>query len=370
MQTAFAGLVAASLKTEYFTIVDVGCSGGIDPVWRLFADRLRAVGFDASVDECRRLAAEETHAGIKYVAGFTDIAPDHPFAVRSAGKPPLSRNPWRRLSADRAAERRAERLKDAPLGVKLENNAWSMTELADPSQPVVVPDMLRSLGIGDVDFLKIDIDGNDFRVLNSFDGELEALGMLAVRLEVNLYGDGGDTSHTFHNTDRFMRDRGFDLVAIDSRSYSMHALPARFAITVPGQTETGRVYQADAYYVRDLATPELAGVALTRSSEKILKLAAMFSLWKQPDSAAELLLAFRGALASLLDVDAALDLLAAQAQPGVAQPLSHGEYMASFDADQARFYPRPWSPPPPATLARRLAAAWAAFNAPNKLRRD
>jgi hypothetical protein len=369
MNTAFASLVAVSLKSERFSVVDIGCSGGIDPVWRLFGDRLRAVGFDASVGECRRLAAEEKQAEIHYVAGITNVAPDHPFAARSAGKLSLTRNPWSRLSVHRAIEQRADRLKKASLGEQLENNAWTMTDLADPSQPVVVPDALRKMGFDDVDFLKIDIDGDDFRVLNSFDGELEALGLLAARLEVNMYGGGGDTTNTFNNTDRFMRERGFELVALDSRAYSMHALPARFAITVPGQSESGRIFQADAFYVRDLASPEFAGTALATSGGKLLKLAAMFSLWNQPDSAAELLLAFRARLAPLVDVDAALDLLAAQAQPGVAQPLSYRDYMAAFEADQASFYPKPWTPPPRSTLARRLAAAWTAFIDPNKLLR-
>ena len=36
MTTAFAAFVAGSLETERFTFIDVGCSGGIDPAWRLF----------------------------------------------------------------------------------------------------------------------------------------------------------------------------------------------------------------------------------------------------------------------------------------------------------------------------------------------
>ena len=59
MSTAFAAYVGDSLKSELFTHIDVGCSGGIDPVWRVFGPRLRAVAFDASLDECERLARED-----------------------------------------------------------------------------------------------------------------------------------------------------------------------------------------------------------------------------------------------------------------------------------------------------------------------
>jgi hypothetical protein len=366
MTTAFANLVAASLKSEKFTLIDIGCSGGLEPAWRLFGDRFRAIGFDASVEECRRLAAEEKHPDVHYVAGFVGLQPDHPFAARSKGVAPLTRNVFPRTSARRMMELRQERLKAAALEERLQHNAWQITELADAARPVIVPETLRQLGFDDVDLLKIDIDSYDFVVLHSFDGRFDALSLLAARLEVNLFGGPEDTTHTFHNTDRFMRQRGFDLAALDSRSYSMKALPSRFAITMPAQTETGRVFQADAYYLRDVASVEFAGVAAALSDEKLAKLAAVLSVWRQPDGAAEILLAFRTRLASLLDIDAALDLLAAQAQPGNEQPLSYRNYMARFEADSADFYPRPWTPPPPITLKRRIAAALRAFRDPNK----
>src|SRR4051794_23951278 len=87
MSTAFAALVAGSLKSERFTFVDVGCSGGIDPVWRIFGDRLRAVGIDASAEECERLTREEAHPDIKYVGAFVGLPKDHPIAQMSVGKP-------------------------------------------------------------------------------------------------------------------------------------------------------------------------------------------------------------------------------------------------------------------------------------------
>jgi hypothetical protein len=366
MGTAFASLVAASLKKERFTLVDLGCSGGIESTWRLFGDRFRAVGFDASVDECRRLAANEPHPDVDYVAGFTDISPDHPFAILSRGTPHLTRSSWTRLSAARIMELRDTRLKAASTDEKLQHNAWSMTELADPTKPVIVPQVLIEKGISDIDLLKIDIDGSDFRVLNSFDGMFDTFKLFAARMEVNLYGGAGETVHTFSNTDRFMRERKFELVGLEPRLYAMKALPAPFAFSIPAQTVSGRTFQAEAYYVRDFANPDEADAVACVSDEKLAKLAAIFSLWNQPDGAAELLLTFRQRLAPLLDVDCALDLLAAQAQPGRENPLRYRDYLAKFEADSPDFYPKPWIPPPPSTLGRRLAAAWRSFLDPNR----
>lgn len=370
MSTRFASFVADSLRSERFTFIDIGCSGGIDPTWRVFGQRLRAVGFDASIDECERLTRNEAHPDIKYVAGFVSLPAEHPFAREVQGKPHHVRNPFPRFSAARAFAQQQGRLEAASLEDKLQYNAWRMTRLADPDKPVVVPDVLTDLGWLDVDFLKIDIDGPDFQVLHSFDGKFDSLGLLAARLEVNLFGGVGPTEHTFHNTDRFMRARGFELIALDVRTYSMHVLPAPFAITAPAQTVTGRPYQAEAFYARDPAEKDWAERAAAMSPEKLAKLAAIFSIWNQPDSAAEILIAFRPRLRDLIDIDTGLELLAIQAQPNTESPLSYNDYITAFVSNAAQFYPPvhvPLPPPPPRTLRHRLKGAIRAFLDPNSV---
>lgn len=363
MSTAFASFVAGSLRLERFTFVDIGCSGGIDPAWRVFGDRLRAVAFDASVDECERLSIQESHPDIKYIAGFVGLPVNHPFANVAAGKPRHTRNFFPRSSAGRVAELQRERLKSASLEEKLLHNAWGMTRLADPDKVVVVPAVLKDLGWTDVDLMKIDIDGPDFEVLHSFDGQLDELGLLSARLEVNLIGGTGDWEHTFHNTDRFMRARGFELLALDVRNYAMSALPSPFAITAPAQSVTGRPFQAEAFYARDPAGPDWPGIGAAMRPEKLAKLAAIFSVWNQPDAAAELLQVFNDSLAGVLDVDVGLELLAgqAQAQSGAVAAIPYPDYIAAFEAGAPRFYPPAWVPHTPPTPAARFTAAFKAF---------
>jgi hypothetical protein len=362
MDESFVRLIAQGLKKEHFTLVDLGCSGGIEPVWRTFGDRLKAVGFDASLQECRRLEAAETHPNVRYVPGFVDIPPDHPFYKRAEGRPPYTGELFRRFSVSWSLEMRAKRLEGASHADKMAHNLWWETELADRNTPIYVPDVLRELGTTDVDFLKVDIDGPDFRVLNSLDGLFAPFGILAARLEVCMFGSTDDTLHTFHNTDRFMRQQGYALIAIEPRTYSMRALPARYTNTEPAQTVSGRLCLADALYARDPAgLEEWEGLADTLSDEKLLKLAAIHSVWTLPDAAADILVTFRARLEPLIDIDRALDLLAAQAQPGAADPMSYRDYMALFAADSPAFYPTPYTPPPRRTVAQRLLAAWRAL---------
>jgi len=171
-----------------------------------------------------------------------------------------------------------------------------------------------------------------------------------------MFGGTGDTAHTFHNTDRFMRQQGYELMRLDTLNFSKRALPSRYLYSTPSATVTGRVYQAEAHYAL------VPAGATSQSAEKLIKLAAIFSAWDQPDGAAEILLTFRDRLAPLLDVDAALNVLVAQAQPGEEHPVSYQEYMARFQEDAPMFYPPPPMPPPPPaprpTLLQRLQASW------------
>jgi FkbM family methyltransferase len=329
-------LAEVAADTE-FMLIDIGCSGGIDTVWRRFGPRLRAIGFDPDLAEINRLKRAETHSGIQFVAAFAGIPSDQPFAQRKAGRSDWGRNPWDRLSAAHSfSEMKKRQLSGAERTVA---NLWPDVELADASRPIAVPEYLRERGIQNVDFLKIDIDGKDLDVLHSFDSALERLGVLGLGLEVNFHGSDADTDHTLHNTDRYMKAQGFELFNLTVRRYSLAALPSRYLLNVPAQTEFGRPLQGDALYIRDLGNPERRELAERFPPGKLLNLVAIFAAFNLPDCAAEIAVSYRKALAEVSDVDRVLDLLAAQAQGDVERPLTYREYMEAFDRHDPMFFP-------------------------------
>ena len=364
MPLSFPALIAEKLRTEKFALLDIGCSGGIDPIWRAFEPRLRALGIDASETECRRLAGLERNPDISYVAAFASRSADKPVDISAGPAAPLIMKARDRLSFMRTQEIREQRLRDASTEEKFRHNVWELTGLADPAKPVVVPDLLAERGWTDLDYLKIDVDGADFEILQSFKGRFDALGVIAVQLEVNFVGTDQPHEHTFHNTDRFLRGEGFDLFRLDVRNCSTRALPARYIWPTPAETVSGRPFQGEAYYARDVLAPHRAEAGAKLSAEKIAKLAAIFSAWDVPDAAAELVISRRETLAFLFDIDAGLDLLAAQTQAGRRRPLSYRAYMASFEADSPAFY-RPEGPVP---IWERIKSAWRGYWYPREKR--
>src|SRR5260370_39660125 len=102
--TSFAKLVGRQLQHESFTLIDVGCSGGLDEAWRSFGPKLRAFGFDPNLAECTRLASLEPNPNVRYIPSFVGVPPDHAFTQKKGDRPDFSRNPWERLGVARSLE--------------------------------------------------------------------------------------------------------------------------------------------------------------------------------------------------------------------------------------------------------------------------
>ncbi len=327
--------IATHLKPDRFTLVDIGCSGGINAAWREFGECLRAFGFDPNLEEINRLAEAESLSGVEYVPAFVGLPADDPGAARLAARTFTARNPWARLSVARTLEiRTAKAMSNKE---KTELNEWSEVPLANADKPILVQDLLRGRGIDDVDFIKIDVDGPDFLILRSLKSTLAGTRVLGVCVEVNFFGSDDPDDHSFHNVDRFLKSVGFELFDLSKRHYSTTALPAPYLHSVPSVSEWGRILQGDAIYFRDLAAPHNAEFAASLPSKKIAKLAALFAMFGLPDCAAELFLRFKPQLAAVFDVEKCIAALVRQAA-GRGAP-TYFDYIGEFEADGRRFYP-------------------------------
>ena len=187
-----------------------------------------------------------------------------------------------------------------------------------------------------VDFLKIDVDGPDLEVLESARRTLVEGRVLGVGMEVNWFGSANPTEHTFHNTDRMLREQGFALYGLTIRRYSRSDLPAPFECDTYARTLFGQPYQGDAVYLRDLAAPHLEDLARDYPSDKLLKLACLYELFRLPDCAAEMLNVFTPRLETFGDREPLLDALT---PPLLGGRLTYREYLQAFMREPGSFLP-------------------------------
>lgn len=305
---AFLRAVATELETD-LTLIDVGCAGGLYPEWRVLGDRLAAIGIDCDAGEVARLAAAEAFPKVRYRSAFIDGESD-------ALADPVQRNPWARLSVSQTVETRAA--KSAP-----SSHALAQESAAPPAVPSIsLPDLFVSEQVDRIDFIKIDVDGDDFRILRSIEADLANRSVLGLSIEVNFFGSDDPACNTFHNVDRPMKRAGFELFDLSVRRYSGRAMPARYVLDIPAPSLSGRVLQGDATYFRDPALWSDTPAAL-------LKLASLFALFGLADCAAEA--AARSGRSDLIEH------LVPPAMPGQAQQ-TYAQYLAAFAADDPQFY--------------------------------
>jgi FkbM family methyltransferase len=319
-----------------FTLIDIGCSGGIAKSWRVFGNSLRVYAIDPMLSEIDKLRKAETNPNVTYHPGYIGLPPDHPIVRSRGGAGSVGNNPWSRLSTAWALEVAAKDNDDTDTKVK--HNRWPETHLADSSTLMTLGDFIRKHQIDDVDFIKVDIDGNDFYALVSCEEMIDPCGVLGFMLEVNYCGTDSDTDHTFHNTDRFMRKHHFELLDLTIRRYSRRALPAPFTQRMFAQTSWGPPLQGDAVYLRDLAGPEVLKEPRLLSHDKVLKAVAICEIFGLPDCAAELITAHRQELSRFFAIDELLDLLTPEVN---GRKVSYREYLRMFSESPEAFYPQP-----------------------------
>lgn len=337
---------AGLLSDNPFVLLDAGCSGGIDAVWRIFGEELVAYGFDPQRSECLRLQAAETRPRVEYVPAFVGLPKDHPFLVRRAQEDSRIKahfEPWSRLSTAEAVR----------LGAHASQQSQPIFEDWVSLDTIVPLDaFVRDRKLSTVDFIKIDVDGTDLDVALSAESVTRSHQILGFAIEVNWTGSHLETENSFHNIDRNMRRMGYSLVGATHRTYSRRDLPAPFQFDVLAQTHGGQPIQGDVIYLRDAASDHdtwLWGIPL--GPHKLLKLLALYEMFRLPDMAAELLNAYRGMLAGLVDVDCLLDALT---PPRDGRPQSYREYIAAFRADPTCLLPKNLKQPE-ANIVERIA---------------
>lgn len=321
-------LARRTFAADPLVVLDVGASLGIEYQWRLFGDQLRAVGFDALASECDRLNGIEELPGVRYVARWIrDPRQEERFNLAEAFTLKTAW-PYSRTTMVSAGELLA-----------FEPNVLygaGDTAPRTAEETTSIDEFVRAEAIPTVDYIKIDTDGSDIEALLSAETTLGSHGVLGVRIEAPLHGPEHPFSNTWSNIDRVMRERGFSLFDFDRYRLSRSALPDRFVFKSPSATYRGQVAWVDALYLRDVAHPGYLDLWLDLAPMKLAKIVCLFEVFGLDDCAAEVLLGHRERLSTVLDVDAALDILAEQWLP---ECQGFAGLTREFVSDPGSFFP-------------------------------
>ena len=318
-----------TLAREAFVLIDVGCSGGIDALWRSFGAHLRAYGLDPDVAECRRLQSLEANPRIRYFPVPIGLPDDSEF-LRSKNAYERANSPY-----EHSVMRRSTNLDTRFRTPSTVAGQGVPAEFAETAR-VGLTEFLRQQELPSVDFVKVDTDGHDLEVLLSGEPSIENAQIMGFLVECMYQGSDHDTSNTFHNIDRFMKRHGFMIYGMTINKYSRAVLPAPFVYQFPAQTTSGQPAWGDVVFLRDLAAPELRKYVADFSAEKIIKLACLYEIFQVPDCAVELILQHRDKISGRADVTKLLDLLT---PPLAGTALSYQEYVQAVTANPKVLFP-------------------------------
>lgn len=313
-----------TFRDHPFSLVDVGCSGGIQDQWRHFGGQLRAVGFDPLIREVERLNASTTNPLVRYVASRVGCRG----FVREPKTGLFNTEAYPRSTTERAVEL---------MGINYTNTYFDRTHDGAKSSEVVELDEFFREHPDDVDFLKTDTDGFDIEALSGARKLLSGVGPIGLAVETQFSGWPSADTNLFSNVDPYLRGLGYSLFALDPKLHSKAALPKLFRWSQPADTHEGQACWADTVFFRDVCLPGYEDHFRIRlTAHKLLKLCCAFEIHGLEDCAAEVLLQFRSRLEGVADVDRCLDLLTPPLPDGRQVP--YREYIEFFERNIAAFY--------------------------------
>lgn len=331
------------LLTEDLFLVDVGCSTGIEPLFRAFEPLLAGLGVDPLVNEIERLRQIEQNSKFHYVdAALVGGRPP----ASQADTPDESAMAW--FARSSAYETQVIANRRAAVGA-FEAADNYVLEHYNAGRPLVfaerqltLSDLLKEHGVSYVDLLKIDTDGFDVQVLIGGAPFLCRSPPLLTMVETFFNGSVERNENVLPGVDAVLRPWGLTLLDIDVWRYSRAALPSPYAFDLAAQTQRGPVGFCDVYYYDDpLSRPDKLDEWLPDRLQRCFKLLALYEMHGLQDCAAELIqhLKTYAASADAADWDAMLDLLV---PPNPAGANTYKEYIRFFEEHPTRFYRCNW----------------------------
>lgn len=303
-------------KEDPFFLLDVGSSGGISYIWDLFGDDFSGFGFDPLVNECDRLNQHKKHPQFEYVANFV---------VSGIPEVEAQTEEYYWFQRSSAAKTQKNYIKETF------NHGQ---ELVYAKEKTTLDQFCANRNIPKVDFVKIDTDGFDYKVLRGGEKLFSQDSTLGALVECNYSGAPGPYTNCFRNVEGFLAEKGYRVFDMEINRYSKHHLPAIFKFNLDAQTQSGQACWGDVLFLRDFVEMKEKGGNVPPLS--LLKMACIMELFNLPDCAAELLQTFKRELAPFINIQQSLDFLAQDM--GLFD--DYKTHLATFKTNSKAFYPQ------------------------------
>ncbi len=315
-------------EKEPFTLIDVGCSGGLENVWERFGSGLIAHGFDPNIEEVTALQRKEKRPQVQYHDMMIGLDDTHPFMQRKIENDQKSSSYYQYFDRSTAMW--------VYYNVQTSRYASADSARTLSFQKTSIDEFVQTSGLVNIDFIKIDTDGNDLEAAVSGELTYSRNNVLGILIEVPLCGGCNNTDNTFHSIDLFFRRMGYLPFSTCFHRYSRPELPSTFVYDMPAQTLTGQSMWGDVLYLRDPASPHYTDIWPELTPMQSLKMLCLFDIFDLRDCAVELMLKKRAMFEEMFSVSQTLDLLTPDLH---GERLKYDAYVARFREDHREFYP-------------------------------
>lgn len=327
-QTNIPPLVSPLLQDHYgwkdstFTLLDIGGCGDHHFWKEIFGPHLRIQGIEARRSKVERLNQTNPRgpfAGYHhYRAGLTE---DHPFILRRGVRSAVDPRVYEQTSSAHAAQI-----------IQMAANPCFTRKPEPESQtpPIGVDEFVELQGNTDIHFMNLEIGEAGFDVLISAQRLLKSKPFLGVSMRVNFHGGAYETDHSFGNTDRYLKQAGYELFALTVHLYSRMALPARFRGNSLGRTVSGIPLQGNAVYVKQAVMKERAV-----SETDLLRSLGVFDLLGLRDCLAHLLILNEERWGEAFPIRFLLNCITPEDKEG---RKDYDQYLRSFSHDPHSFF--------------------------------
>lgn len=248
-------------------LIDVGCSGGLPSLWR-DKSGIRVIGFDSSIEAIQERQSadpngkyiyshvainepEETENPSDYLISKTQCYTACHILRNDVPKDPKMYINYLQTQKDPAHAASSTDLWQKNSFIQYYKNLFSSglkTTESPPPPPVInLDDVIK---VNEPAVLKVDTDGSELRVLESFSNGLRSQYLMGINIECQFRGVVSSKSSTFSNIDLFLRSNNFYLWQLEPVRYQRAYFPSHFLTSEPAETARGQVQFANAFYIR------------------------------------------------------------------------------------------------------------------------